>query len=287
MTTPPGTLYVVATPIGNLDDMTPRAVEVLRTVALVAAEDTRVSRPLLQRFGITTPLVSLHEHNERHRAPGIIARLQAGEQVALISDAGTPLVSDPGYHLVAAAHEAGVTVLSLPGANAVVTLLAAAGLPGGSFCFAGFPPVREAERRRFFRQAAGRSETLVYFEAPHRIAATLADMAREFGDGRLAAVGRELTKRFEEVKRAPLEELVTWVQAEDGRRLRGEFVVAVAGNPIPVHAVDGIEPTRLLEALLSELPPARAAALAAKVLHRPKKELYRLALTLAGRDDRQ
>lgn len=284
MTTRAGTLFVVATPIGNLEDMTPRALEVLGSVALVAAEDTRVSRALLQRFGITTPLVSLHEHNERQRAPDIIARLRAGEQVALISDAGTPLVSDPGYHLVAAAHEAAITVLSLPGANAVLTLLAAAGLPGGAFCFAGFPPPRHAERLRFFREAAGRAETLVYFEAPHRIAGALEDMAAAFGAGRLAAVGRELTKRFEEVKRAPLEELVTWVQAEDGRRLRGEFVVAVAGNPTPVRAGSGIEAEGLLEVLLTELPPARAAALAARVLHRPKKELYRLALTLANRD---
>ncbi len=284
MTTPAGTLFVVATPIGNLEDMTPRAVEVLGRVALVAAEDTRVSRALLQRFGITTPVVSLHEHNERQRAPDIIARLQAGEQVALISDAGTPLVSDPGYHLVAAAHEAGLTVLSLPGANAVVTLLAAAGLPGGNFCFAGFPPARHAERLRFFRQAAARPETLVYFEAPHRIVGALEDMAVGFGAGRLAAVGRELTKRFEEVKRAPLEELVAWVQAEGGRRLRGEFVVAVAGNPAPTRAANGIQAEDLVETLLTELPPARAAALAARVLHRPKKELYRLALTLANRD---
>jgi len=285
LTTPAGTLFVVATPIGNLEDMTPRAVEVLGSVALVAAEDTRVSRALLQRFGITTPLVSLHEHNERQRAPDIIARLRAGERVALISDAGTPLLSDPGYHLVAAAHEAGITVLSLPGANAVVTLLAGAGLPGGAFCFAGFPPTRHAERLRFFRQAAGRAETLVCFEAPHRIVGALEDMALAFGPGRLAAVGRELTKRFEEVKRAPLEDLVTWVQAEGGRRLRGEFVVAVAGNPTPPRATSGIEAEELVETLLTELPPARAAALAARVLHRPKKELYRLALTLTSRHE--
>jgi 16S rRNA (cytidine1402-2'-O)-methyltransferase len=277
-----GSLYVVATPIGNLDDMTPRAVEALRAAAVVAAEDTRVSRNLLGRFDVDRPLVSLHEHNERKRVPELIARLERGESVALVCDAGTPLVSDPGFHLVAAAHAAGFTVVSLPGANAAVTLLAAAGLPGATFCFGGFPPSRRAERQRLFRKAANRGEITVFYEAPHRMAATLEDMALQFGGGRLAAIGRELTKRFEEVRRGTLAELRQWLAEDDGRRLRGEFVVAVAGNPEPGACGDGIDTTELLEALLAELPPAKAAAVAAKVLHRPKKDLYAKALTLTG-----
>lgn len=277
-----GSLFVVATPIGNLDDMTPRALAVLAEADLVAAEDTRVSGLLLRHFGIQRPLVSLHEHNERRRVPELMARLQAGDRVALVSDAGTPLVSDPGYHLVAAAHEAGISVLSLPGANAAVTLLAAAGLPGTSFCFRGFPPTRRAERQRLFRRIAACEDISVWYEAPHRIAATLEDMALQFGGERLAAVGRELTKRFEEVHRAPLEALGSWLQADDGRRLRGEFVVAVAGNDGPAADAAGVDARELMEALLAELPPARAAAVAARVLHRPKKALYALALELAG-----
>ena len=281
MTATAGTLLVVATPIGNLQDMTPRAVEALRGAALVAAEDTRVTGNLLKHFGIQAALVSLHEHNERERVPELMARLRGGEDVALVSDAGTPLVSDPGFHLVAAAHEAGIRVLPLPGPSAVMTLLGAAGLPGTAFCFAGFPPSRRSERLRAFRRAAAREEMTVYFEAPHRIAATLEEMARHFGPDRLAAVGRELTKRFEEVRRGTLEELVGWLAEDEGRRQRGEFVVAVAGDPEPARNGGGIDATELLTALLGELPPAKAAAVAARVLHRPKKELYPLALALA------
>jgi 16S rRNA (cytidine1402-2'-O)-methyltransferase len=230
----PGILYVVATPIGNLEDVTLRALRVLRDVSVIAAEDTRRTARLLQHYSISTRTTSLHEHNERSKTPPLVARLMAGESIALVSDAGTPVISDPGAHLVAAAHAAGVRVESVPGPNAAIALLAATGFGGDSFVFAGFPPSRSNARTRWLEALAGETRTLIFYEAPHRIRATLEEMLQIWGD-RTVAVGRELTKLHEELVIKP-------ISAQLGDRLeeRGEFVIAVKAlkNPAPYSQAD-------------------------------------------------
>lgn len=218
-----GTLFVVATPIGNLDDLSPRAVRVLRSVAVIAAEDTRHTAHLLQRFGLTTPSTSLHEHNEHEKAGALIARLLAGEDVALVSDAGTPTVSDPGQHLVRRAHASGVRVEPVPGPSAIVTALSASGLPSSSFVFLGFPPTRQGERAAWFDRvaaAASVAPTLVFYEAPHRIESTLQELRDRFGDVELL-LARELTKAHEEVRFSAVSALLPLSSA------RGEYTVVV------------------------------------------------------------
>ncbi|MGL4315810.1 MAG: 16S rRNA (cytidine(1402)-2'-O)-methyltransferase [Pseudomonas sp.] len=273
-----GTLYVVATPIGNLDDISARALRILGEVALIAAEDTRHSIRLLQHFGIATPLAACHEHNERDQGGRFLARLQAGEDVALISDAGTPLISDPGFHLVRAARAASVRVVPVPGACALIAALSAAGLPSDRFSFEGFLPAKTVGRQARLQQVAEDSRTLIFYEAPHRILECIADMRDVFGAERPAVLGRELTKTFETLKGLPLGELHDWVAA-DSNQQRGECVVLVAGWQAPEgdEAVSG-EALRVLDLLLGELPLKRAAALAAEITGVRKNLLYQVAL---------
>jgi len=273
-----GTLYVVATPIGNLDDIGARALRVLREVALIAAEDTRHSQRLLQHFGIQTPLAACHEHNERDESGRFLARLQAGEDVALISDAGTPLVSDPGFHLVRQARAAGIRVVPVPGPCALIAALSAAGLPSDRFIFEGFLPARAAGRRARLELLKEESRTLVFYEAPHRILECLEDMQAVFGGGRQAVLARELTKTFETLKGAPLAELCAWVAA-DSNQQRGECVVLVAGWQAPEgEEALSAEALRVLDLLLAELPLKRATALAAEITGVRKNLLYQVAL---------
>jgi 16S rRNA (cytidine1402-2'-O)-methyltransferase len=275
---PLGSLYVVATPIGNLDDISTRALTILRSVALIAAEDTRHSARLMQHFGIGTPLAACHEHNERDQGGRFLARLLAGDDVALISDAGTPLISDPGYHLVRQARAAGIAVVPVPGACALIAALSAAGLPSDRFIFEGFLPAKAAGRRARLEQVREESRTLIFYEAPHRILECLQDMQSVFGDERPALMARELTKAFETLKGLPLAELAAWVAA-DSNQQRGECVVLVAGWQAPEgdEAVSA-EAMRVLNLLLAEMPLKRAAALAAEITGVRKNLLYQVAL---------
>jgi len=275
----PGTLFLVATPIGNLGDLSPRAQQVLRDADLLLAEDTRHTQQLLNACGISRApgtLESLHEHNERERVPKIVERLQAGVSVALASDAGTPLVSDPGAALVAAAAAAGVEVVAVPGPCAAVAALTLAALPAGRFAFEGFLPPKPAARRRVLRELAGEHRTLVFYEAPHRLHETLTDLVEAFGPTRQAAVAREITKRYESVYRGTLEELAG-LAAADPDMSRGELVLVIAGAEAPT-AADDAEALRVLRALLGELPASQAARLAAQLTGRARKDLYTLAL---------
>jgi 16S rRNA (cytidine1402-2'-O)-methyltransferase len=278
----PGSLYVVATPIGNLDDISARALRVLREVALIAAEDTRHSARLLQHFGIETPLAACHEHNERDQGGRFLARLQAGEDVALISDAGTPLISDPGYHLVRQARAAGFAVVPVPGACALIAALSAAGLPSDRFIFEGFLPAKAAGRRARLEQVREEPRTLIFYEAPHRILECLQDMRDVFGSERPALLARELTKTFETLQGLPLAELCEWVAA-DSNQQRGECVVLVAGWQAPEgeEAVSA-EALRVLDLLMAEMPLKRAAALAAEITGVRKNLLYQVALERKG-----
>lgn len=273
-----GSLYVVATPIGNLDDMSVRALKVLREVALIAAEDTRHSLRLMQHFGIATPLAACHEHNERDEGSRFIARLLAGDNVALISDAGTPLISDPGYHLVRQARAAGIQVVPVPGACALIAALSAAGLPSDRFIFEGFLPAKTVGRRARLELLKEEPRTVIFYEAPHRILECLQDMEEIFGADRPAVLGRELTKTFETLKGLPLGELRAFVEG-DSNQQRGECVVLVAGWSEPEgEDVIGTEARRVLDLLLQEMPLKRAAALAAEITGVRKNLLYQVAL---------
>lgn len=273
-----GTLYVVATPIGNLEDIGARALRVLREVALIAAEDTRHSMRLLQHFGIDTPLVACHEHNERDQGGRLVERLLGGDSLALISDAGTPLISDPGYHLVRNARAAGVPVVPVPGPCALIAALSAAGLPSDRFIFEGFLPARSSGRRQRLQALAEEPRTLIFYEAPHRLLESLEDMRELFGGGRPVVLARELTKTFETIRGAPLDELCAWV-AGDANQQRGECVLLVEGWQAPQgeEAVSA-EALRVLDLLLAELPLKRAAALAAEITGVRKNLLYQSAL---------
>jgi 16S rRNA (cytidine1402-2'-O)-methyltransferase len=268
-------LYVVATPLGNLDDISRRALDVLERVDLIAAEDTRHSRRLLSHYGIHTALTSLHEHNERDKLPGLLARLAAGQALALISDAGTPLVSDPGFVLVRAAREAGHPVVPVPGPSALICALSAAGLPSDRFLFEGFAPRRPAARRRWLDGLRGEPRTLVFYEASHRILDTLKDLAELFGSERRGVLARELTKLHETFIAGGLGELARRVEADPQQR-KGEFVMLVAGAE-PVGAAVG-ETERVLRILATELPLKRAAALTAEITGARRNELYQLGL---------
>lgn len=275
-----GTLYVVATPIGNLGDFSVRARDILASVALIAAEDTRHSGRLLQAFGIRTPMLSLHEHNEVQRAPDLVDRMRGGNDIALISDAGTPLISDPGFRLVQAAASAGLRVSPVPGPSSILAALSVSAQPSDRFVFEGFLPSRNGPRRKRLAQLRGDSRTLVLLEAGHRISDTLADLAAVFGEDRRATVARELTKLHETILRGRLEDLARRVR-EDGDQRRGEFTLVVAGAPAAHDEPEALDVRRLLSALLDELPPGRAAAVAARTSGQARRELYRLALELA------
>lgn len=271
--TPPGRIDVVATPIGNLADLSPRAREALAAADVIAAEDTRHTAGLLKLLGVQRPLVSLHEHNEAARREDLVARLRQGARVVLVSDAGTPLVSDPGYLLVRAAIEAGIVVQAVPGPSAVLVALAVSGLPVERFCFEGFLPSRAAARRERLRSLAMESRTLVFFEAPHRIVETLEDLAAAFGATRAACVARELTKVHESVYRGSLDQLLQ-IAREDANFARGEITLVVAGSSTAEALPDDAFVTRAFDLISAELPPSRAAAVVAALTGRRKQDVY-------------
>jgi len=272
-----GVLYVVATPIGNMGDISARAREILAGVGAVAAEDTRHSGRLLRELGLERPLISLHEHNERARIGELVARLRGGESIALVSDAGTPLLSDPGYLLVAAAIEAGITVSPVPGPNAAIAALCASGLPCERYAFEGFLPARAAARRRRLAELAAEPRTLVLYEAPHRIAECLDDLVAACGESRRACIAREITKRFETFYRGSLGKLASRAKA-DADLARGEAVILVEGVPDAEPTAAQLDET--LAVLLRHLPPSAAAAAAASLTGVRRNDAYARALAL-------
>ena len=272
-----GNLYVVATPIGNLEDLTPRARQTLAQVDLIAAEDTRHTGRLLSHIGVKTPLLALHDHNEEEVVPRVIAALEKGQSVALVSDAGTPLVSDPGFRLVRAAHQGEITVSPIPGASALTAALSAAGLPTDRFCFEGFLPSKKAARKEALESLATESRTLVFYESVHRIADTLADMCQAFGQERIAFIGRELTKMHEQCLQGSLATLSDRV--DDGTIVgKGEFVVVVAGAEPSMES--SIDIDRLLYLLSEKLSARDTAKIAAAVTGDKKNALYKRILEL-------
>jgi 16S rRNA (cytidine1402-2'-O)-methyltransferase len=278
----PATLWIVATPIGNLEDLSPRARRILEEADLVLCEDTRHSGRLLAAFGLKARLSSLHEHNEERMTPGLVARLEAGESIALISDAGTPLLSDPGFRLVRAAAAAGITISPVPGPSALLAALSVAGLPTDRFSFEGFLPPRAAARRARLQAVAQDQRTLVFFEAGNRLAEFLEDAAGTLGADRAAAVARELTKLHETVYRGSLAELAARLRA-DPDASRGEVVVVIGGSEaMKSDGGDEALLARLLPALLEELPPSRAVKVAARLSGVPRRRAYELALQLGA-----
>lgn len=278
----PATLYLVATPIGNLGDISARAIETLQSVQLIAAEDTRHSKRLLQHFGINIRLIAYHEHNEEQQTPVLIGRLLKGESIALISDAGTPLVSDPGYRLVQAALQENIKVVPIPGPCAAIVALSASGLPTDRFVFEGFPPAKSGARRNYLQTLQAEPRTLVFYVSCHRITETLDDMADIFGGERQAVLARELTKTFETIHKATLKELAEWV-ASDSNQQKGEIVLLVAGARELADEQQELL-GRLMPVLVNELPVKQAATLAAKITGLNKNDLYKQALTLKNKD---
>ncbi|HEY6642321.1 16S rRNA (cytidine(1402)-2'-O)-methyltransferase [Povalibacter sp.] len=283
---PVGKVFVVATPIGNLGDLSPRAREVLASVSLIAAEDTRHTRHLLQSFGIDTALTSLHEHNESEKSSALIDRVVRGESLALVSDAGTPLISDPGFDLIAAARAQGIEVIAIPGPCAAIAAISVAGLPTDRFSFEGFLPAKSAARRAQLETLGAESRTLVFYEAPHRLLETLEDMAAIFGAERRASVSRELTKRFETTYTGSLADLRATASTDDNMA-RGEIVVVVAGAAPVQQESTTLDAGQLLRALLQELPAAQAAKIAAKITGVRRSELYELAVRMGRGEARE
>jgi len=274
-------LYVVATPIGNLQDMTLRAIEVLKKVDRIAAEDTRHSAPLLKHFSIMKPSLSMHEFNERERLKVIMEFLQQGESIALISDAGTPLISDPGFHLVREAKAQGINVVAVPGACAAIAALSVAGLPTDRFTFEGFLPAKPEARRNRLATLLHEARTMIFYEAPHRLASVLQTMAEVFGRKRKAVVARELTKIYESVLTNDLAGLIQYFD-EHPHSLRGEFVILVDGIEEEESESKEVKSENVLDVLLEELPLKQAAALASKITGERKNVLYKLALAKKG-----
>jgi len=278
-----GGLYVVATPIGNLRDISARALDVLADVDVILAEDTRHSARLLNHYGIATPCRSFHDHNEAHQVARIVSRIADGERVALVSDAGTPLISDPGFRLVAALREQGHAVIPIPGPSAVISALSVAGLATDRFCFEGFLPARTSARRRALQTLSGERRTLVFFESPRRVVETIADLGTVFGPDRPAVLARELTKMHESVISTTLAELLSWLE-EHPERCRGEFVIAVAGASVDDEEHDQVRVStaELLRVLVAELPVKRAVAVAAGLTGAKRNALYQQALALSA-----
>lgn len=274
-----GVLYIVATPIGNLGDITRRAIEVLTAVDLIAAEDTRTSQKLLAHYDIRTPMMALHEHNEREQTGEIIHKLQAGLKLALISDAGTPLISDPGYHLVAAAHQAGIPVHPIPGASALIAALSASGLPTDRFVFEGFLPTKTTARAQYLSALKDEPRTLIFYEAPHRLLESLEAIQVTFGPQRLTVLAREITKLYETIRQAPLAELTEWVRSNPEQQ-KGESVIMLAGaQPVAKQSIE-IDVEQLLRGLLTKLSVKDAAQLASQLSGLSKNQLYARALEI-------
>lgn len=274
------TLYVVATPIGNLGDITLRALEVLKAADVIAAEDTRVTMRLLNRYGIAGKLLAVHEHNEHRAAERLTALLAEGKTVALVSDAGTPGIADPGAQAVAAVRAAGYTVVPIPGPNAAATVLSASGFEASRFLFCGFLPARAGERRRELAELATQTALLVFYEAPHRITDSIADICTAFGGERHIVIARELTKIHETLHRCRLDEAVAWLEADDNHR-RGEFVLVVEGAAAAAESSAAeVDVGAVLKTLLAELPVKQAVALAVKLTGGNRNAIYKLALTL-------
>ncbi|WP_104401295.1 16S rRNA (cytidine(1402)-2'-O)-methyltransferase [Vibrio penaeicida] len=271
------TLYIVPTPIGNLGDITQRAIEVLSNVDLIAAEDTRHTGKLLSHFNISTKTFALHDHNEQQKAQVLVDRLQQGLSIALVSDAGTPLISDPGYHLVNQCRQAGVKVVPLPGACAVVTALSAAGLPSDRFSFEGFLPPKSKGRKDKFLEIAKAERTCIFYESPHRIMDSLKDMLEILGSDREVVLARELTKTYETIQGMPLGELIPWIEENDNRK-KGEMVLLIHGHREQATEEIPDEVTRTLSILTKELPLKKAAAMTAEIYNLKKNALYKWGL---------
>ena len=279
-----GVLYIVATPIGNLGDITRRAIEVLTDVDLIAAEDTRTSQKLLAHYDIRTPMMALHEHNEREQSSEIIKKIQSGQKIALISDAGTPLISDPGYHLVAAAHQAQLTVHPIPGASALIAALSASGLPTDRFVFEGFLPSKNMARQEYLQKLLDETRTLIFYEAPHRLLESLDAMLAVFGAQRVAVLAREITKLYETIKQLPLGELTEWVRTHPEQQ-KGESVIMLAGAPPgPDKQHVELDVDHLLTVLLTKLSVKDAAHLVSDLTGLGKNQLYARALEIQQLD---
>ena len=274
-----GVLYIVATPLGNLGDMSQRAIETLQRVDLIAAEDTRHSKKLLVHFGIDKPMIAFHEHNERDRSSEILAQLQAGRQIALISDAGTPLISDPGYHLVRQLHDAGIRVVPIPGPSAVITALCAAGLATDHFCFEGFLPSKAVARDKYLSHLVRETRTLVFYESPHRLLETLKSMLHVFGLARRVTLARELTKTFETIRQDTIANIVSWVEANPEQQ-KGESVLIVEGAVAQPSDRVEVDSDKLLLTLLTHMSVKDAAHHAAQLTGQGKNELYQRALQI-------
>lgn len=271
-------LFLVATPIGNLGDISARALETLKSVDLIAAEDTRHSRRLLQHFAINARLIAYHEHNEQQQTPVLIERIHNGESIALVSDAGTPLVSDPGYRLVQAALAENIRVVPIPGPCAAIAALSASGLPTDRFVFEGFPPARQGARRNYLQTLQAERRTIVFYISCHRITDTLKDMVSVFGGHRIAVLARELTKTFETIRKAALDELAVWVE-QDANQQKGEIVLLLEGAQEQGDEQQQLL-NRLLPVLVNELPVKQAAGIASKVTGLNRNDLYKQALSI-------
>ena len=274
-----GTLFIVATPIGNLDDITFRAVEVLKSVDIVLAEDTRHSKKLLLHLDISKPIRAFHEHNEREKTKAIIGEIYSGKSIALISDAGTPLISDPGYFLVAQAKKEGLKVVPIPGPSALITALSASGLASDSFTFLGFLPSKQTARVKLLKSLVGRTETSIFYESPKRILATLTDMHRIFGDSREVCLAKELTKVFETIKTGSIPNLIDYLTIDQNHQ-KGEFVILISATDKINIAEAETQLNSLLPILCAELGASKAAKLAAKITGIDKKQCYKRALDL-------
>lgn len=274
-----GQLYIVATPIGNLGDITRRAVEVLEQVDFIGAEDTRHSRQLLNHLGLSKPMSALHEHNEREQAGAMLQRLLNGESMALISDAGTPLISDPGYHIVRQARDMGIRVVPVPGPSALIAALSVSGLPTDHFRFEGFLPHKSSARRALLEKLASESITQVFYESSHRIKDSIADMKDILGEDREAVIARELTKTFETVLGNTLAEIHTRLE-EDSNQCKGEFVVILRGAETNTVSAEQMQVIELLKLLLEELPLKTASKIVARHFGLQKKEVYNLGIDL-------
>ncbi|KGA25617.1 16S rRNA (cytidine(1402)-2'-O)-methyltransferase [Pectobacterium brasiliense] len=274
------TLYIVPTPIGNLGDITQRALAVLASVDLIAAEDTRHTGLLLQHFAINARLFALHDHNEQQKADVLLAKLQSGQSIALVSDAGTPLINDPGYHLVRRCREAGVRVVPLPGACAAITALSASGLASDRFCYEGFLPAKTKGRKDKLRELGEEPRTLIFYESTHRLLDSLQDISEVLGAERYVVLAREITKTWESIHGAPVGELLAWVKEDENRR-KGEMVLIVEGHQVDDSALSA-EALRTLTLLRAELPLKKAAALAAEIHGVKKNALYRYGLEQEG-----